>query len=116
MGIKSIFVEKIGKCDRWGCQYGIADVRTKDKKHKGSSDQDDEDTKEQFNGHHKGTDHDHTDHDIHTLLNNMHVVLLHGVDDEDGEKDITQKELYDLLPTTPMSPQTGFLVQPPIEK
>ena len=95
--------KKIGKCDRWGCQYGIKDIRKKDKK--GHND----DQKEQngHNGHQKQNSVINLESDIPTLLNNMHVVLLHGVDDDDeknGKRDMSNKELYDLLPATPLSP------------
>merc|ERR1719242_1263239 len=50
------------------------------------------------------------DQDIPNILRNMHIVLLHGVDDTDtahGKRDSGVQELYDLLPPTPMSPNTG---------
>ena len=40
----------------------------------------------------------------------MHVVLLHGVDDDDeknGKRDVSTKGVYDLLPQTPLSPHMG---------
>ena len=97
--------KKIGKCDRWGCQYGIKDIRKKDKKHQHENNNDNNNNN---NGHHKKQNSViNLEQDIPTLLNNMHVVLLHGVDDDDeanGKSHTSHKELYDLLPQTPLSP------------
>merc|ERR1712228_1136193 len=92
--------KKIGKCNRYGCPYGIKDIRN-------------EEHKNEQNGHQKNNSMINLDQDIPTILNNMHVVLLHGIDDDDetnGKRDESAKKLYDLLPQTPLSPHhaTGF--------
>eukprot|EP00484_Ammonia_sp_Unknown_P018285 CAMPEP_0197034718 /NCGR_PEP_ID=MMETSP1384-20130603/12730_1 /TAXON_ID=29189 /ORGANISM="Ammonia sp." /LENGTH=955 /DNA_ID=CAMNT_0042464673 /DNA_START=76 /DNA_END=2943 /DNA_ORIENTATION=+ len=113
--IRAYSWKKIGKCDRLGCQYGIKDVRKKDDGHNklkvsnGNVNLNDEQkSSATSNGHSKNDSMINLSQDIPTLLNNMHVVLLHGVDDDDEKDNVSHKELYDLLPQTPLSPHIAF--------
>ena len=112
--IRAYSWKKIGKCDRYGCPYGIKDVRNKDKgqqhDHQSGGDAEHKQNDQPPDGnpsHRKNPSIINMDQDIPNILNNMHVVLLHGVDDADhalGKRDSGVQELYDLLPSTPMSP------------
>lgn len=109
--IRAYSWKKIGKCDRYGCPYGIKDVRNKDIAHNSTEKKTNDDQPPNGNPtHRKNPSIINMDQDIPNILNNMHVVLLHGVDDADnalGKRDSGVQELYDLLPSTPMSPHTG---------
>ena len=105
--------KKIGKCNRYGCQYGIKDIRNKDQNDEKSNNQKEKPNGHSHHPHHKKNDSMISlDQDIETILNNMHVILLHGIDDEDeanGKGDKAVQEMYDLLPQTPLSPHHGIL-------
>eukprot|EP01084_Bolivina_argentea_P166132 288509_1 len=103
--------KKIGKCDRYGCPYGIKDIRNdkNNKTNNNNNNKNDDDQKQTDKPTHKKNNSViKLDQDIPSLLNNMHVVLLHGVDDDDNDKGSSVKELYDLLPQTPLSPHMAL--------
>ena len=63
--------KKIGKCNRYGCPYGIKDIRNDDHKQNDNNEQ-------QPNGHphhQKNNSMINLDQDIPTILNNMHIIL-----------------------------------------
>jgi len=106
--IRAYSWKKIGKCDRYGCPYGIKDHRNGDHDGpgtlRGTSEEKCTPAKPRHRDREKNTSIINMDLDIPQLLNNMHVVLLHGVEDEDAGARTGTSDLYDLLPSTPMSP------------
>jgi len=120
--IRAYSWKKIGKCNRYGCPYGIKDHRnvaestTEDVRGGGGLAGKPKHRSKEKNSSIIAVPKGNGDLDIPQLLNNMHVVLLHGVEEDKEDKKGTS-ELYDLLPSTPMSPDrhTNVLGKPPAD-